>query len=236
MPIAARCALAAALCLAAAGAADAADAQTVGPASFTFGVGAATDYELRGVSQTRRHGQVFGSVDATFGSVGYAGGWASNVDFGDGTDAEYDLYAGVKPKLGPVTVDVGVIRYGFSGQRSGGSRDYTELKLAPSMALGPATFGAAWYHSEDYFSRLGPSNYVEANATLPIGGSPFSVSGAVGHQQVKGPDDYTTWNLGVGYAVGNHLGFDLRYWDTDAHGLSPLYRARLVLSMKATFP
>jgi len=211
-------------------------AQTAGPVPLTFGVGAATDYEFRGISQTRNRPNAFASLDAELGALGYAGAWASNVDFGDGTRAEVDLYGGVRPKLGPVTLDLGFVRYLYAGQRAGPHEDYTELKVAPSLALGPATFGAAWLHSEDFFRRSGPSNYLEANASLPIGASPFSVSGAVGRQEVRGPGDYTTWNLGLSYAFRRHLGFDLRYWDTSAHGLGSVYDAKLVLGLKATFP
>ena len=227
---AARPAAAFALGLALAGAARA------DPLPINLALGGATAYEFRGIDQTPGRGQVFASAEADLGAIGYAGVWASNVDFPDGARAEYDLVGGVRPKLGPVTVDLGVIRYGYGGQKTGARDDYTELKVAPSMQLGPATFGAAWYHSEDFIGRSGPANYVEANATLPLGGSPFSLSGALGHQQVKGPADYTTWNLGLGYALGRHLGLDLRYWDTDAHSRGSIYASRLVLSLKATFP
>ena len=71
---------------------------------------------------------------------------------------------------------------------------------------------------------------------MPIGKTPFSVSGALGRQQVKGPFDYTTWNLGVGYALNSHIGFDLRYWDTDEHGFGDIFKSKLVLGVKATFP
>ena len=131
---------------------------------------------------------------------------------------------------------MGLIHYGYSGQDLGPRLDYTEVKLAPSMALGPATFGAAWFHSEDFQGGRGASNYLEANASLPVGASPFSVSAAVGRQQLKGPADYMTWNLGVSYAFRDHLGFDLRYWDTDSHGLGSTYGSKLVLGLKATFP
>jgi uncharacterized protein (TIGR02001 family) len=216
--------------------AQAAPAQAAPDSPVTFGLGGATDYALRGVSQTRNRPNVFASVDAEFGQLGYAGVWASNVDLDNGARAEIDVYGGVRPRIGPVTVDLGVIRYIYAGQEAGPHADYTEVKLAPSMTLGPATFAAAWYHSEDYFGAGGPSNYLEASATVPIGSSPFSVSGAVGRQQVKGPDDYVTWNLGVGYAFRRNLGFDLRYWDTDSHGLGGAYGSKLVLGLKATFP
>ena len=95
----------------------AAYAQDEGP-SFAFNLGANTDYVFRGLSQTGEDPSVFGGVDASFG-IGYAGAWASNVDFGNGTDAEFDLYAGVKPTVGAVTFDVGVIYYGYLDSPSG---------------------------------------------------------------------------------------------------------------------
>jgi uncharacterized protein (TIGR02001 family) len=211
-------------------------AQAAKSAAVTFGLGGATDYEFRGVSQTRNRPNVFASADADLGSIGYAGVWASNIDLGRGTGAEIDLYGGVRPKLGPVTVDLGVIHYAYTSQGSGPRLDFTETKVAPSMALGPATFGASWFHSEDFQGGRGPADYLEANASLPIGTSPLSLSGAIGRQQVKGPDDYATWNLGLSYTFRPHLGFDLRYWDTDSHGLGSSYGSKLVLGLKATIP
>ena len=215
--------------------ADAACAQGK-PVSVTFDVGAATDYEFRGVSQSANHGNVFGGADLAIGALGYAGTWVSNVDLPGGATTEYDLYGGVRPKIGPVKLDLGVVRYGYAGQNAGPRLDYTEWKVAPAMDLGPATFGLAYFHSEDFLGRRGPSNYYEANASSSIPRTSFAVSGAIGRQQVKGPGDYTTWNLGLSYAVNDHLGFDLRYWDTDAHGLGSLYDAKLVLGVKASFP
>jgi uncharacterized protein (TIGR02001 family) len=232
--------LAAAATLALAGAARAEDAPAapaeVKPLTFVFNIGANTNYEFRGVSQTNNHGSVFGGLDFTIEGIGYAGVWLSNVDFQNGTSMEYDLYAGIKPVLGPVTVDLGVIRYGYTSQPTGPDENYTEWKVAPSMAVGPATVGLAYFYSDQFFGETGPASYYEINASMPIGKSPFSVSGAVGYQQVKGPADYTTWNLGVGYALNSHVGFDLRYWDTDQHDFGSIYKSQIVLGVKATFP
>lgn len=230
---AARAAAAAfALCLTAA-AETRADAA---PLPITFDVGGATDYVFRGISQTGGRPNVFAGADADIGSLGYAGVWASNVRLDGRADAEIDLYGGVRPKVGPVTVDLGVVHYVYAGQSPGARLDYTELKVAPSMQLGPATFGAAWWHSEDFLGRSGASNYIEANVSWPISRTPLSLSGAVGHQAVARLPDYTTWNLGVSYAVNDHLGFDLRYWDTDAHSQGSIYGSRIAFGAKATFP
>ncbi|WP_372785062.1 TorF family putative porin [Phenylobacterium sp.] len=206
------------------------------PISVVFNVGANTDYEFRGVSQTNNKASIFGGADATILTIGYAGIWLSNVDFLNGTRMEYDIYAGIKPVLGPVTVDLGVIRYGYTNQPSGPKEVYTEWKVAPSMAVGPATVGVAYFYSDDFFGETGKATYYEINGSLPIGKSPFSVSGALGHQEVVGPLDYNTWNLGVGYALNSHVGFDLRYWDTDEHSFGSIYKSKLVLGVKATFP
>lgn len=222
--------------LAAAGAltlGTAAQAQDESAFALSFNVGAASDYVFRGYSQTDEDPQVFGGVDATVGSIGYVGAWVSNVDFGDDTDFEFDLYAGVKPTLGPVALDLAVIYYGYAGAPSGASYGYWEGKVAGSVPVGPATVGAAVYYSPDFFGGTGDAVYYEVNSAIAIPDTKFSVSGALGHQSLKGNGDYTTWNLGVGFAVTDHIGLDLRYHDTDVAG--PLSDDRVVVGIKATF-
>ena len=58
--------------------------------------------------------------------------------------------------------------------------------------------------------------YYEANVSLPIPETKFTVSAALGYQEQDGGLDYTTWNAGVGYALTDHISLDVRYWDTDA--------------------
>ncbi|CAN7283645.1 TorF family putative porin [Phenylobacterium sp. LjRoot225] len=216
------------------GAAQAADR----PLGLTFNAGAATNYEFRGVTQTQHDPQVFAGADVTIAEIGYAGAWVSNVDFGTNTDIEYDLYAGVKPKLGAVTFDFGAIRYGYTHGDSN-DYDYWEFKAAGSVPVGPATVGAAFYYSPNTWGA-GNVNayYYELNASAAIPETKFSVSGAVGRQEYQGIGDYTTWNLGAGYALNDTVGFDLRYWDT-ASAEKSFYGstadAKLVAGLKVTF-
>ena len=211
-------------------------AEETKPLEVAFNLGAATNYEFRGISQTSNRGEIFGGLDATIERIGYAGVWLSNVDFSNGTRAEYDIYGGVKPTLGPVTLDLGLIRYGYTNQPPGPTKTYTEWKLAPSMPLGPATIGLAYFYTDHFSGRSGAASYYELNGYTPIGSTAFSVSGALGRRAVAGPGDYATWNLGLGYALNSRLGFDLRYWDTDKHGFGSVYRPRIVVSAKAVFP
>jgi uncharacterized protein (TIGR02001 family) len=211
---------------------------------LSYNVGVASDYIFRGISNTNNKGQVFGGVDATYG-IGYAGVWASNVDFGTpNPDMEVDVYAGVRPTVGDVNLDLGVIYYGYDKDKNGvpGSYSYFEVKAAASKAFGPATFGAAVYYSPEFPSKGGEAIYVEANGSAPIG-EKLSLSGAVGFQTVDAEgyfsgveNDYVTWNLGVSAAITDHLTADLRYSDTDSHDFGKsLYGSALTASLKAAF-
>lgn len=190
-------------------------AQEADGPKVSFNVGANSDYVFRGFSQTDEDPQVFGGVDAAYG-IAYAGAWVSNVDFLDTTDVEFDLYAGVKPTAGPVTFDLGVIYYGYTDQPSGADYDYWEGKVAASVPAGPATLGAAIYYSPDFFGAADEAFYYEANASVAVPDSKFTVSGALGRQEQDGGLDYTTWNVGVGFALTDHVAFDVRYFDTNA--------------------
>lgn len=207
-------------------------AQDDGP-TVAFNIGANTDYVFRGVSQTDEGPSIFGGADLTVGKA-YAGVWLSNVDFGQGTKAEYDIYGGFKPQAGPVALDIGLVYYGYTNKPAGPDEAYWEAKLAGSIPAGKATLGAAIYYSPEFFLESGEATYFELNGSVPVNDK-VSVSGALGHQSVVGPADYNTWNLGVGYAATSHVGFDLRYTDTNEHGFGKIYDGRVVLGVKATF-
>ena len=213
----------------------AAHAQDGAPFGLSFNVGAASDYVFRGISQTDEEPQIFGGVDASIGSIGYVGAWTSNVDFNNGTKLEYDIYAGIKPTLGPVALDLGVIYYGYVDSPPGPDQDYVEFKAAGSVPAGPATVGAAVYYSDEFFGETGKALYYELNGAVAIPNSKVSLSGAIGHQQVEGPFDYTTWNLGAGYAIADGIGIDVRYWDTIEHDFGALYDTRFVVGIKFAY-
>ena len=225
-----------ALCAAAASLAmaGAAAAQDEAPAvDIAFNVGVASDYVFRGYTQTDEGPQVFGGVDLTYGMF-YAGTWASNVDFFDSTDAEVDLYAGVKPTLGPVGLDLGVIYYHYLNEPDGAEYANTEFKLAGSVPAGPATLGAAVFYSPDGFGAAEQTTYYEVNGSY----SPMAnlgLSGAFGRQTYEGGGDYNTWNLGGGYTFAEMFTVDLRYHDTDVDDCEDVCDERVVATLKAAF-
>ncbi len=219
------CATAVAVLLTA-GAASAQDSPEV-----AWNLGVTSDYVFRGYSQTSEDPAIFGGVDVTAGSF-YAGAWASNVDFGDDTDAEVDIYGGYRTEVSGFAVDVGVVGYLYVSQPAGADYDYAEFKAAASRAFGPVTLGAAVYWSPDFFGADEEATYVEANAAFSPAAK-WTVSGAVGHQALDVNADYATWNAGVAYAVSDNVAIDVRYHDTDVTG--PLSDDRVVGALKFVF-
>lgn len=200
-----------------------------------FIAGVATDNMFRGVSQTMENPQVYGEADLSIGEIGYAGIWASNVDYGDGTDAEVDFYGGIRPTIGALNFDIGVIYATYWDQPPGAHENYWELKLAASTAVGPATVGASVNYSPEFYGKTGNAAYYEANASLPVKGTPFSFSAALGHQWVEESISYTTWNAGVSYQLNEKMLLDVRYVDTAKDKFGEISKARVVAGLKFTF-
>nr|WP_312164846.1 TorF family putative porin [Brevundimonas diminuta] len=201
-----------------------------------FNAAIGSDYVFRGVSQNEGDPAISAGVDVTQGLF-YAGAWAGNVSFaGDAdTDAEIDLYAGVRPAFGGFDWDFGVVGYVYAGQPDGADYDYVELKTAASRAVGPATLGAAVYYSPDFFGASeDEATYAEINAAISPADK-WTLSAALGRQWVSSDFDYTTWNLGAAYQLTERLGLDVRYFDTDEHGFGSAYDSRVVASLKANF-
>jgi uncharacterized protein (TIGR02001 family) len=197
---------------------------------ITGSVALTSDYVFRGVTQTLNEPAIQGSLDYTNESF-YAGVWGSNVDFGVDESIEIDVYAGVRPTLGPVSFDFGIVGYFYPGSTDVfGEYDYIEGKAAASVT--PAenlTLGAALYYSPDFFLETGDAVYGEINAVYAFTEA-FSVSGAYGYQDVDLVGDYDTWNLGASLtAVG--LKFDVRYHDTDISGLDDVLNVTLSRAM-----
>lgn len=195
--------------------------------SLSGNVALTSDYVFRGVSQSEGEIAILGGFDyANDASLPfYAGVWGSSLDFGgpDDSGVEIDVYGGVRPKLGPVTLDIGVIGYFYPGSDIE-DLDYVELKAGGSVSpVESLTLGAAAYWSPEFTLSGGDALYVEANAAYAFNEA-FSVSGAVGNQSVEadgyftGPgtstDNYTTWNVGAAAAMHGFT-LDVRYWDTD---------------------
>jgi uncharacterized protein (TIGR02001 family) len=210
--------------------------------TYSFNVGATSDYVFRGISQSDNDPALQGGADIAWGIL-YAGVWASLIDFADAppADVEVDWYGGIKPTwnspLGTINMDFGVIYYSYPGANPDSVNlpdlNYVELKagyswsaLHPSLVTGTTVF---W--SPDYVLETGSVWTIETMAawTLPkVHIFTPVINGVLGWQKgdandnyfvnINGTDDeYYYWNAGLNVAVEN-ISFDFRYWDTNIGG------------------
>lgn len=125
---------------------------SVAHADWSTTVTGASDYTFNGVSQTMNDPAVQVSLDKSFENGFYAGSWASNVDFGDDTNIEWDFYAGHSISLSDVlSLDYGIAYYTYHGASYSDEGNYPEAyaKFGYSSTLGNTEFNF-WY-SWDYF-------------------------------------------------------------------------------------
>ncbi|OWK29034.1 TorF family putative porin [Sphingomonas mucosissima] len=172
------------------------------PITVSGSVTLASDYRLRGVSQTDKEGAIQGGVTVSHESGLYVGTWASNLagwgTFG-GSNMELDLFAGFSTEVSPgVTLDAGLTWYMYPGGLS--KTDFAEPFVKVSGALGPANLlvGVAyapkqeaigqWYNSgADYATGIpnspGKKNdnlYVWTDGNVGIPNTPLTLKGHVG--------------------------------------------------------
>ena len=172
------------------------------PITVSGSVTLATDYRLRGVSQTDKEGAIQGGFTVSHESGFYVGTWASNLagwgTFG-GSNMELDLFGGFSSEVTPgLTLDAGLTWYMYPGGLS--KTDFAEPFVKVSGALGPANLlvGVAyapkqeaigqWYNSgADYATGIpnqpGKKNdnlYVWTDGSVGIPETPITFKGHVG--------------------------------------------------------
>ena len=197
---------------------------------WSFNIGGTSDYVFRGISQTLEDPTVQGGVDFSYGMF-YTGVWASGVDFVEGSpppgsgdaSVEVDVYGGIKPKLGPVEFDLGVIGYLYPGAQdlAGADLDYVEIKGGAGYSIRGLSLSGAVYYSPDQFAESGQAWTPEMSVGYEfqsIGIFTPTIDGTVGAYYFDDSSlDYVYWNAGLALAVEKFT-FDFRYWDTDSNG------------------
>ncbi|PPD01425.1 MAG: hypothetical protein CTY31_01210 [Hyphomicrobium sp.] len=212
--------------------------------TYSANLGATSDYIFRGISLSGEDPVVFGGLDVGYGIL-YAGLWAT--DLGDNLPGgEVDFYVGVKPVLGPVTFDFGVIYYSYTENNS--DLDYFELKAGASAEIAPklTATGIFYYQIEnDTIPEVLTYEATLAYALPQVFMFSPTLSGTVGYADdtdefgafTADGDSYTYWNAGISLAV-EKLTFDLRYWDTDLDESEAIYsgESRFLFTAKVTLP
>ncbi|OHY82877.1 TorF family putative porin [Marinobacter sp. AC-23] len=120
-------------------------APSVASADMSANVSAGSNYLFRGVTQTDGATAVQGGLDYEHSSGFYAGTWGSNVDFGDGTSYELDLYAGYSGAVDDLGYDFGYVYYAYPDAPD--SIDFGEIYGELSYGIG--SVGLAYTTNSD---------------------------------------------------------------------------------------
>lgn len=212
------------------------------------------DYDFRGVSQSAKDPALQASLDYAMDNGWYIGGWASNVDFGDDTDYEVDLYTGFSGgEEDGLGWEVGLVYYAYPDDSD---LNYPEI----FGALTRDWFEGRLWFSNDYVNSGETAWYAETNGTFPLP-SNFSILAHIGYSfgdawDLVGDEvnaavfdetgvnpgfdgEYLDYSIGIGYTAGN-FELALRYVDTDSDieitdDVSN-NEGRVIFSIATTFP
>lgn len=180
-------------------------ADEASPITITGSATVASEYNLRGISQTDRDVAVQGGFTVAHSSGLYIGTWGSNLA-GNGTwggsNLELDLIAGYSHALGGATLDGGFIYYAYPGTSG---HDFFEFYGSASGPIGPvkAKLGFNWTPPQNSI-KTSPSKgnniWVYTDLGLPIPSTPLTLKGHVGYSS---GDSIYTWGQDVlDYSVG----------------------------------
>lgn len=179
---------------------------------FNWNAALTSEYMFRGISQTDDRPAAQAGVGYDFANGLYVGAWASNVEFGDSTDAEIDTFIGWNGDLGETTnLDVQLVRYNYVGEPDGTDYAYNEL-------IGKLTFNEQYSvtlgYTNDYLNVEENSIYTAVGGSWEVGGG-YNLSANVGYTHNSGGiDSYLDYGVGVDKDFGP-VNIALGYVGTD---------------------
>ena len=196
----------------------AAQAQEDDGSGFNWNAAATSEYMFRGISQTDDHPALQAGAGYSFSNGFYVGAWASNVDFGESTDAEVDTFIGWNGDLtDSVNLDVQLVRYNYIGEPDGADYAYNELIGKVSFA---ENYSATLGYTNDFLNTDTDSVYVAVGGSWAVGND-FNVTAGLGYTTVDNAlsteDGYMDYSVGVNRDFGP-VNIALGYVGTDSSG------------------
>lgn len=188
-----------------------------GAHSTSASVALSSDYVWRGYSQTDEDPAISGSFDYGHSSGFYAGIWASNVDFGDDTSAEIDIYAGFGGETGGgLGYDFGILRYIYPDEVYNWNEVYASLSYS--------FFSVGIAHSGSVYDTSKSGTYYSASFDHDFDG--IALSAGIGYYDYNDDvldDDDEFDDSAVDYRIGLSkelagFGFDVSYLGTNDDG------------------
>jgi uncharacterized protein (TIGR02001 family) len=193
----------------------AAQAQEDDGSGFNWNAAATSEYMFRGISQTDDGPALQAGAGYSFSNGFYVGGWASNVDFGESTDAEIDTFVGWNGDLNEnLNLDVQLVRYNYIGEPDGVDYAYNELIGKVSFA---ENYSATLGYTNDFLNSDTDSFYGAVGGSWAVGNE-VNLTAGLGYTTVQGPEDgYLDYSVGVNRDFGP-VNIGLGYIGTDSSG------------------
>lgn len=181
----------------------AAQAQDEDGSGFNWNAAATSEYMFRGISQTDDHPAIQAGAGYSWSNGLYVGAWASNVDFGDGTDAEVDAFIGWNGDLSDnVNLDVQLNRYNYVGEPDGVDYAYNELIGKLTFA---GNYSATLGYTNDFLATDTDSIYVAVGGSWDVGND-INLTASLGYTTVdkalSSEDGYLDYSIGVNRDFG----------------------------------
>lgn len=216
-------------------------------AQLSSTVTAVSDYEFRGVSLSETDPALQASLDYEFANGFAIGAWASNLDYGDDYDGnfELDLYASYTREISEsASWSAGLTAYTYPDS-SAPQKIEPYLEGYVEITLG--SFGAAQWYADDYSGLGVGALYTEVNFTQELPRN-FSIAAHLGlswgdywDDDTLGGGELYDYSLGMTYLAGNFT-LGAKVTGTDASGDRKVTSgaftndARFVFSIATTFP
>lgn len=208
-------------------------AMAEGELPISANISIVSDYAFRGISQTNQRPAIQGGFDYEHDSGLYIGTWASSISDGS-AGIETNLYGGYAFDLGPIGVDVGLLRYYYPGS-DWAAGNTTEAYVGLSWEFLSFTYSHTLTDAFGMDKSKG-SKYFDLAASYEILDG-LTLDAHYGWSRFRGPgnsgDNYKDWSLGVTKSYGG-FDFGLHYIDTDIKG-SKHADDRIVLSVSKSF-
>jgi uncharacterized protein (TIGR02001 family) len=210
------------------------------PGDFAFGASLMTEFNIRGISGSNHQPAVSAYFEPRYNLLdnlqAYGRVEVDSIELGNRADASINLYAGIRPTLGKLTVDYGWWQRVFAGQdcvraqaNSGfclvpPNLDYGEVFAKPTYTVDKwFSFGGGVFWSPSVLNSGDEATYVLGSAkyilpTIHIGSRSIGwfLTANIGHwYRDRTPyPSYTNGNIGLTFSSKQYK-LDLRFSDTD---------------------
>ena len=173
------------------------EAEIASAIEVAFGATVTSRYISRGAANSDGPA-LQGYIEPSYG-IFYAGVWASTVDFAP-DNVEIDLYAGIRPEFGALSLDLGYVRYLYDDSGDCCGEIYGKASYAFTDQFSAGT--------ELYFDPENDTTYGVLGTEI---GLPYDLALSAGIGTWF--EDEYDWNVGVSYTFAEYFTVDARYHD-----------------------